>query len=216
MKIKWLGHSSFLLEESTGTKVITDPYNGKTVGYDMAKTYADIVTISHHHDDHDYLATVEGNPRVIDRTGGYELMGVHIMSIKSFHDDVRGAKRGENIIFKYRLDGVEVCHLGDIGEKCSIELSELIGAVDILLVPIGGKYTINAEQAKQYVDLLMPDVVMPMHYCTDKCKLDIDELEEFIDLFDEEQVVYCSENVLTFDRADFEHEDTKVYVMNNV
>lgn len=207
MKISWLGHSAFKLEESTGTTVVTDPYDSDVVGYDMPKIKADIVTISHNHNDHNCVENIIGRPNVLNTCGSFEVGGIHIKSIQSFH----GSGRGENLIFKFRLDGVDVLHLGDIGEECNSDLSENIGAVNILLIPVGGNFTIDAEQAKEYVDFLMPDIVIPMHYKTRDCEIDLDKVDQFTKLFDDNDVVYVSDE-LEFDRGNFEGENTKVIV----
>lgn len=211
MKITWLGHSSFLLEESTGTTIVTDPYH-PYVGYDMPKVDADIVTVSHAHNDHCYVSNVGGNPTVLNRAGAYEIGGVHILAQRSYHDDQKGAQRGNNLIFKYRMDGVDVCHMGDIGEDCNPVLVESIMPINVLLIPIGGNYTIDAEMAKEYVDRIMPDIVIPMHYKTKDCEFDIDKVNEFVNLFDDENVVYLDSATVEFDRADFDGEETKVLV----
>ena len=214
MKIQWLGHSCFKLSESTGTTVITDPFSGSIVGYDMPHEQADAVTISHGHDDHNFIKGVAGNPTVIDTPGNHDFEGIAVNGIQSFHDDEEGAKRGENIIYRFSLDGVIVCHLGDIGERCSPELVEELMPVNILLLPIGGTYTIDAEEAKEYVDKLMPDIVIPMHYKTKQCEMDIDKLESFLKLFDDENIEECDDTVLEFDRADFDFgtDTTKIIV----
>ena len=134
----------------------------------------------------------------------------------SYHDDKNGKKRGENRIFKFRMDGVEVCHLGDIGEECNIRVVETIMPVNILLIPVGGKYTIDAVEAKEYVDKIMPDIVIPMHYRTKDSIMDIDKVSDFIDLFPEEDVVYAESDSVEFDRADFDGESTKVIVLDKV
>ena len=212
MKIEYLGHSCFKLTESTGTSIVCDPYSHE-VGYALPKVSADAVTISHHHFDHNSAKLVGGNPKVFDRECNADLDGVGISAIKSFHDGVRGKKRGENIIFKFRMDGVDICHLGDLGEACSPELIELILPVNVLLIPVGGNYTIDAEMAKEYVDRIMPDVVVPMHYRTKDCKIDIDKVDEFLGYFDEEDVEEV-EGEITFERSDFDHaQDTRVIVM---
>ncbi len=212
MKITWLGHSSFLLEESTATTLVTDPYHSY-VGYDMPCVDADIVTVSHSHQDHSHLESVGGNPTVLNRVGAYELDGVHILAQKSYHDNNKGLDRGKNIIFKYRMDGVDVCHMGDIGEECNAMLVEALMPVNVLLIPVGGNYTIDAEQAKEYVDRIMPDVVIPMHYKTKDCDFDIDKVNKFVNLFDDEQVEYVEGSTVEFDRADFDGEQTKVLIL---
>jgi len=212
MKIQWLGHSCFRLEESTGTSIIIDPYH-PYVGYEMPKVKADVVTMSHGHKDHSYLGSIEGNPQIIDKAGFYEVGGVHMYSQKSYHDDEKGAKRGENLIFKYRLDGVDICHMGDIGEECNPMLVEKLMPIDVLMIPVGGTYTIDAEQAKEYIDKLMPDIVLPMHYKTKDCEFDIDRLDNFLDLFDEKDIIYMETDTLEYDRADFDGQDTKIVIL---
>ena len=138
--------------------------------------------------------------------------GVEINAIKSFHDSSRGKARGENLIFKFRMDGIDICHLGDLGEACSSELIDMLLPVNVLLIPVGGTYTIDAEMAKEYVDRIMPDVVIPMHYREKGCTLDIDKVEEFIDLFDEDYVEELEEDGLELMRSDLNGE-TKVIVL---
>lgn len=212
MKIKWLGHSSFLLTESTGKTVLTDPYDPNMVGYGFEPCHADIVTVSHGHADHNYLTAVTGEKQVVDESGTFECDGIHISGVPSFHDDAEGAARGKNMIYKFRMDGVTVCHMGDIGEPCSPELIERLVPVNVLLIPVGGNYTIDAEQAKEYVDRLMPDIVIPMHYKVKHCELDIDKVEPFLREFDDECV---EEEVdeLDLDRYDFDGQSTRVVVL---
>ena len=212
MKITWLGHSSFKLEESTGTTVVTDPYH-PYVGYEMPEVTADIVTDSHGHKDHNHLEAVKGNPEVLNHAGAYDISGVHILARRTYHDSKNGAARGENLVFKFRMDGVDICHMGDIGEECNAMLVESLAPVNVLMIPVGGTYTIDAEQAKEFVDRIMPDVVIPMHYKTRDCAFDIARLNEFLDLFDDEDVVYTESDTVEFDRADFDGESTKVYVL---
>ena len=216
MKIQYLGHSSFKLTESTGISVVTDPYDD-SVGYHMPETDADAVTVSHHHYDHDAISKVKGNPVVLDKETGYILKdSVEISSIMSFHDDCRGKKRGENIIFKFRMDGLDVCHLGDLGEDCSSDLIEMILPVNVLMIPVGGNYTIDAKMAKEYVDRIMPDIVIPMHYRAKGCKLDIDKDDDFIDEFDGENVVIAETgDEIEISRDDLDGEQTTIIVMEN-
>jgi L-ascorbate metabolism protein UlaG (beta-lactamase superfamily) len=215
MKIEYLGHSSFRLTESTGTTIVTDPYES-AIGLEMPATEADAVTISHKHYDHNNVKAVKGNPVVLDKECSREIGGVHISSIKSYHDNAHGKERGENLIFKFRMDGIDVCHLGDLGEDCSSELIDLLLPVNVLLIPVGGTYTIDAAMAKEYVDRLMPEIVIPMHYKTKKHKLDIDKFESFTELFDEENVEYCTQPYLEILRDDIHEQDTKVIVMEQV
>lgn len=211
MKIEYLGHSCFKLTESTGTSIVCDPFS-PSVGYDFPEVQADAVTVSHGHYDHNNINAVKGTSTVIDKEGSYTLPGVDIDAIKSFHDEHNGSDRGGNLIFKFRMDGIDVCHLGDLGEECSSGLIDQLLPVNVLLIPVGGNYTIDAEMAKEYVDRIMPDVVIPMHYRQKGCKIDIDKVDEFIDLFDEECVIELEENELNLMRSDL-NGDTKVVVL---
>lgn len=215
MKITWLGHSSFLLEESTGTTIVTDPYDGY-IGFEMPQVEADIVTVSHAHKDHNRIDRVGGNPTVINRAGAYEIGGVHILAHRTNHDDKKGALRGGNLVFKYRMDGVDICHMGDIGEQCNAILVESLMPVNVLMIPVGGNYTVDAAEAKEYVDRIMPDIVIPMHYKTKDLDMDIDRINEFLDLFDDEDVIFSQGNTVEFDRADFDGESTKVLVLEKL
>ena len=214
MKIQYLGHSSFKLTESTGTSIVTDPYDD-SVGYRMPRVSADAVTVSHHHYDHDALSKVGGDPVVLDGETGFVLNdSVEISSIKSFHDNVGGAARGENIIFKFRMDGLDVCHLGDLGEDCSADLIEMILPVNVLLIPVGGNYTIDAAMAKEYVDRIMPDIVIPMHYRVKGCRLDIDRVDDFLDEFIGENVTVTEAgDEIEISRDDLDGEQTTIIVM---
>lgn len=211
MKITYLGHSAFRLEESTGTAVVCDPYD-PSVGFKMAEVAADAVTVSHHHFDHDYLKGVKGNPVVLDSEQGYELPGVHINAVKSFHDECQGAKRGENVIFKFRMDGLDVCHLGDLGEKCSSELIEAILPVNVLLIPVGGNYTIDAAMAKEYIDRIMPEIVIPMHYRAKGCTVDIDRADEFLSVMRNAEIEEAGDEI-ELSREDMDGVVTRIIVM---
>ena len=212
MKLRWLGHACFLLEESTGTAIITDPYDERLTGFEMPQAKADVVTCSHNHADHNYVKGVKGSPKVINSPGLYEFNGVNITSIPSYHDSESGKLRGKNLIFKFRMDGIDVCHLGDIGQDITPELADAIMPVNILLIPVGGTYTIDADQAYEYVSTLMPDVVIPMHYKTPDSILDIDRLDSFLRLFEDFAVEFAQEDTLIFERDDFEQNFTKVII----
>lgn len=214
MKIRYLGHSCFVLTESTGTSIVTDPYGD--VGFPLPRVEADVVTMSHSHYDHNNAAAVGGNPAILTKEGNYEIGGVHITAIKSWHDGEEGKNRGENLIFKFRMDGLEICHLGDLGEECSSALLEAILPVHVLLIPVGGTYTIDAEQAKEYVDRIMPSVVIPMHYKTKGLNLDLDKVNEFTGLFDDEEVeeiVESEDTEIEFFRDDISDDTTTIIVL---
>lgn len=164
MEIVYLGHSSFLLKFKE-VKVVCDPF-GKSVGFRQAKIRADIVTVSHDHEDHDDLNQVEGSPMIIKGPGEYEIKEVSITGISSYHDNKEGKERGKNTIYMFDIDELKVCHLGDLGHELTDKQLKQMGNVDILLVPVGGEYTLNPEQAKKVVNQVEPSIVIPMHYRT--------------------------------------------------
>ncbi len=211
MNVRWLGHSSFCLTESTGTAVVTDPFD-PYVGIEMPKVRADVVTTSHSHKDHNAIHLVDGASTVIDQSGAFEVKGIHVFGIDAKHDGEQGSLRGDVVIYKFRIDGVEVCHMGDIGEECSPEIVEAIGTVNVLLIPVGGNYTIDAKQAKEYVDRLMPDIVVPMHYRSKGVEFDIDKVDDFLDLFEEEDVIYLDTADFDVTRSQFDGERTRVVI----
>lgn len=212
MKIEWFGHSCFKLTESTGTSVVTDPYHSY-IGHELPEIEADAVTVSHRHEDHCAVNKIKGNPIVLDKIGAFEIKGIHIYSIMSYHDQKKGSLRGRNLVFKYRIDGVDVCHLGDIGEELSPMLAELITPINVLYIPVGGRYTINAKQAKEYVDFLMPDIVIPMHYANKDTMLDIAPVDDFLDLFASKDIEYIKGNSIELNRTNFDGEKTRVIVL---
>jgi L-ascorbate metabolism protein UlaG (beta-lactamase superfamily) len=179
MNIKWLGHASFLITSDTGTKIVTDPYvTGGPLSYGEIKESADIVTVSHEHSDHSNAAAVQGTPEVVKGTA--EVKGIELKAISSYHDDVGGKRGGSNIIFCFEVDGIRVCHLGDLGHQLSDKQVAEIGKVDILLVPVGGFFTIDAKVATEVCNKLAPKVVIPMHYKNDKCNYPIAPIDEFL------------------------------------
>ena len=170
MKIKWLGHASFLITSDDGTKIITDPYTpGGPLQYGEIKESADIVTVSHGHFDHNNVASVQGNPQVVQEAASVEIKGIKFSGLPSYHDDAGGSARGNNIIFCFEVDGIRLCHLGDLGHQLGEKECADLGSVDIMLVPVGGNYTIDAKVATEVCGKLAPKVIMPMHYRNERC-----------------------------------------------
>jgi L-ascorbate metabolism protein UlaG (beta-lactamase superfamily) len=163
MDITFLGHSSFRLKGKTAT-VVTDPFDSETVGLKFPKVAADIVTVSHQHKDHNQVDLVKGVKRLVSGPGEYEIMGVSIIGIPTFHDEKKGAKRGKNTIYVYEMDGLRLVHLGDLGHKLREKILGKIGDIDILMVPVGGEYTIGPTEAVEVVRAIEPKIVIPMHY----------------------------------------------------
>ena len=179
MKIKWLGHSCFLITGENGVRILTDPFD-ETVGYQLPAVEADIGTSSHDHFDHNHIGVVKGDFVHLNKPGPYRERDIEIRGIGSYHDYQGGQKRGDNIIFTFRLEGISVCHLGDLGHLLEDEQIRAIGPVDILLVPVGGTYTIDYRQAVDLIGQLEPKLVIPMHYKTPAMGFDIDGVDKFL------------------------------------
>ena len=179
MKIKWLGHASFLITSDSGVKIVTDPYApDDRLRYGEINESADIVTVSHDHSDHGNVAAVKGNPKVVKANA--EVKGIKLRGIAAFHDTAGGKDRGKNTIFCFEVDGVKVCHLGDLGHGLTAEQVAAVGSVDVLLLPVGGFYTIDAAVASRVAEQLKPKVVIPMHFKTNKCDFPITGVSEFL------------------------------------
>jgi L-ascorbate metabolism protein UlaG (beta-lactamase superfamily) len=183
MKIKWLAHAAFLITADSGTRIVTDPYetNERHRYGDITET-AEIVTVSHGHGDHNNVAAVNGNPQVLDSTEvkGIKDRSIKIKAVLTAHDDAGGSKRGPNIIFCFEVDGVNICHCGDLGHLLTDEQVKAIGKVDVLMVPVGGAFTVDAAAATRVCEQLKPRIILPMHYRTDKISIPIGGVESFL------------------------------------
>ena len=179
MNIRWLGHACFSLVTERGTRILMDPYDA-SVGYPVIPQEAEIVTISHQHHDHNNRDMLTNNPIVLESTGSHTVEGIAIEALHSFHDAERGAKRGDNLIFTFLADGLRVCHLGDLGHMPDDALLRRIGAVDVLMLPVGGVFTVDAAQACALVQRMRPRVVLPMHYKTDALAFSLASVADFL------------------------------------
>jgi len=169
VKVKWLGHACFLITSDAGIKIITDPFtSGGGISYPEIKEAADVVLTSHEHGDHSNTAAIKGKPQIIKGTGVTETKGIKFKGIGTYHDDAKGTKRGKNTVFVFEVDGIRICHLGDLGHDLSdAEVGE-IGKVDVLFIPVGGFYTCDVPVAKTICNKLSPKVAIPMHFKTPK------------------------------------------------
>jgi L-ascorbate metabolism protein UlaG (beta-lactamase superfamily) len=180
MKIKHLAHAAFLITTDSGIRIITDPY--ETSGglrHSEINESADIVTISHEHGDHNNAKAVGGNPQVVKESA--EIKGIKIKAVATAHDDKDGSERGKNTVFCFEIDGMKVCHLGDLGHMLTDAQANAIGKVDVLMVPVGGLFTIDAATADKVGDKLKAKVIIPMHYNTDKMSFPIKGVEAFLE-----------------------------------
>lgn len=172
MEITYLGHSAFRIKTKTGT-VITDPFDPKITGIKFAGVDGDIVTLSHDHPDHNASDKVTGVRKVIEGPGEYEVMGVSMIGYKTYHDAENGAVRGKNTIYVFEVEGLRLAHLGDLGHMLSDDLISEIGDIDVLMLPVGGEYTIGPKEASQIVSKIEPYFVLPMHYATQGLSADL-------------------------------------------
>lgn len=174
MEIIWHGQSCFTIKGANAT-VVTDPYS-EELGLKRPKLKADLVTVSHGHFDHNHTEGIEGDPRVFDWPGEYECKGVLLTAVPSFHyaesEGEEGKKRGNNLMFHFEIDGIRIVHLGDLGHRLTDEMIQELGDVDIVLVPIGGVYTVDHKKAHEIVEQIDPRVVIPMHYKIEGLKVE--------------------------------------------
>jgi len=186
MKLQWLGHSCFLITATDGTRIITDPYDvGSYAGALSYKSLegvkADIVTISHMtHPDHNHFEAIGGRRRIVKNVGETVFGSINIFGVTSFHDEAKGSERGLNVIFIITVDGIRICHLGDLGHTLTEGNVRGMGRVDVLLIPVGGSFTIDSGQADVVADTVKPSIVIPMHYKTDRCGFSIDGIGPFL------------------------------------
>lgn len=184
MQIQWLGHSSFLITSKDNVKILIDPFDD-TIGYDVYKGDADIVSISHHHFDHNCLKYLKGDYIVIDKIGDFHIKNINIKGFKSYHDKFLGAKRGKNVIFKFKIDDLTICHLGDLGHMLTDEEISSLGNINILMIPIGGNYTIDNIEAYSLCKKIKSNIVIPMHYKTPNLNFELLGLENLLIKFKE-------------------------------
>lgn len=196
MRIQYMGHSCFRIISETGTAVMTDPYD-ESAGL-LSAVSADVVTVSHRHHDHDFVEGVSGNPAVLEKEVYLACDDIAIQSIHSFHDDKKGALRGENFVFCFLVDGLKVVHMGDVGEL-NEDLAKQIALCDVLMIPVGGVFTVDAAGAKWYVDKVRPKIVLPMHYKTAEHRFEIDSLDKFTNLFNADDVRYQHSETLVLE-----------------
>jgi len=183
MKIIWYGHSAFQIFVQGGVRIIIDPYEagafGGSVGYGKIKDEADIVLTSHNHEDHNCTKDIQGKFIHINKTGQYNEKGVEINAISTFHDKVQGKERGPNLVFVISAEDLRLAHLGDLGHVPDSGTLKTIGKIDILFLPVGGFFTIDAKEATEIMKMLKPAITIPMHYKTENIDFPIDNITSF-------------------------------------
>jgi len=184
MQIIWKGQSCFQITSSEGknnhVNIVIDPFD-ETIGLRLPKLEADIVLTTHDHGDHNNVKAVSGSPFLIEGPGEYEIKEVYIEGLSSFHDDSSGKEKGLNTIYTIEAEDIRICHLGDLGQKeLTPEQLEKIGEIDILMIPVGGVYTIGVKEAVRIMSQIEPNIIIPMHYQIPKLKLKLDGVDKFL------------------------------------
>lgn len=181
--LEWLGHATVLVTASDGTRVLFDPY--EPMGFDGRIAHApirrtvDVVAITHQHRDHCHVTPEMGSPHLVE--GPRELGALRFRAVSAFHDREQGARMGLVQLFALEVDGRRIVHLGDIGVPPDAGQVRLLGRPDVLLLPVGGTYTIDAAAAAETVRRLAPRIAVPIHFRNEKCTLPMTGLEPFLE-----------------------------------
>ena len=200
LQIRWHGHSCF--EITNELTLVTDPHDGKSIGIPTPSVEGDIILVSHDHYDHNSgIKTVEKEgSKVVTDGRKRNISNIEIFGVESFHDENHGAKRGSNIMFKFSMDGIRFCHLGDLGHELDDGTVERIGEVDILFIPVGGTFTVDDRQAWKVINKIKPKIIIPMHYKIGGLSLPIAGLDSFLEPA-KHKVIYVGNEI------DIERED---------
>jgi L-ascorbate metabolism protein UlaG (beta-lactamase superfamily) len=213
MYITWLGHSCFKLQDKTGSDaltLITDPFDN-SIGLRVPRAEADILTISHAHKDHNNLEAIKGDPYVIDTAGEYEVKGISVQGVETFHDNKQGADRGKNIAYRIEIDDVVIVHLGDLGHVLEQKQLDPLSGTDILLIPVGGHNSLDAKKAVEVVSQIEPRIVIPMHYQVPGLKFELDAVEKFIK---ELGIKPRTEDKLKISKRDLPQDEMELIILN--
>jgi len=216
MNIQYYGHSCFKITTKPAGRgqddvnAFIDPF-GKTIGLRPPQGQADVVLVTHNHPDHNNVEALKGSPAIIDIPGEYSVKGINIVGLGTYHDDKNGQERGRNTIYLLDTEDIKICHLGDLGTDLTEKQMEELDGVDILMIPIGGTFTINAKKAIEIVKKLEPKIVIPMHYKMAGTKSDIADEKEFCN-----EIGNCSAtrvSKLNIKKKDLEEKHMEVLVM---
>ncbi len=219
MQIIWHGHAFFQIITNRGKEeklnIAIDPFS-KEVGLRIPSLQANILLVSHDHYDHNNAKAIKGNPFLIQGPGEYEIKGVFIQGVAAFHDKVQGKERGGTTIYAIEVEGIKLCHLGDFGQKeLTSDQVEKIGDCDILMIPVGGVYTISGQEASKVISQIEPRIVIPMHYQLPKLKLKskLESLDKFLKVMGQKGVV--PQPKLTLKKKDLPEDGMKIVVLNH-
>lgn len=201
MEIQFKGHSCFTIKNDNGIQIITDPYAK------AKELRGEIITISHQSPNHNNLQAVGGNPKILDWPGEYEIEGIAITGITA--NDEKNLQ--ENIIFKFNIDRIKICHLGDFNRKLTDELLDKIGNIDILIIPVGGGNSLNAEQAKEIIEEIDPRIIIPMHYLSEEQDTALGTLQDFLRKMGKNEVE--AQNIFKITRTQLPEDTSEIVVL---
>lgn len=212
MEITWYGQAAFKLKGKTAT-VVVDPYD-PSIGLKWSKAEADILAVTHGHPDHNNTAGVSGASYIAKGPGEYEIKGIAFTGVSSWHDNKEGAERGANTIYIFNIDGVRICHLGDLGQHQLTESQlEEIGDVDVLLIPVGGVYTVSAPEAAKIVAELEPKIIVPMHYLLPGLTVPLEPVDHFLKEMGKENITPLPKLTVSSEKLP---EEAQIVVLENV
>lgn len=214
MYIIWLGHACFKIQDKIGPDgitIVTDPFD-KRIGLKPPQFEANIITVSHDHYDHNNVGAIRGNPYIINAAGEYDIKGVLVEGVESYHDEKEGTERGNNVIYRIEIDNISITHLGDLGTVLDDKQQGRLVGTDILLIPVGGKYTIGAKKAVEVVSQIEPRLVIPMHYRVPGLKIDIEGVDKFIK---ELGLKPTYEDKLKISKKDLPQEDMELVILKS-
>lgn len=211
MEITYIGHSCFKIKDDI--TLVIDPYDEK-IGYKMPKLKADVVACTHTHSDHHNIGAVSDYRLLIDGPGEYEISNTFIYGFPTFHDDKEGKERGENTIYSIEMEEINLLHLGDVGHELDQSTVEKLPYIDVLMIPVGGKYTINSKTASKIISNLEPGLVIPMHYDTKELKgiEGLDPLEKFLEEMGVQDTVKEKDKLKITSKSDIP-EETEIVIL---
>ncbi len=227
MHIIWHGQSCFQIlvnqNKNNSISIVIDPFD-KTIGLKVPSLKADLLFITHNHYDHNNIAAVKGlsskilektgrtSPFLINGAGEYDIKGVYVQGITAFHDNVEGKERGKITFYIIEAEGITLCHLGDLGQKnLTTEQIEKIGMIDILMIPVGGIYTIDGEQANNIIKQIEPKIVIPMHYFLPGLKIKLNSLDKFLKIVGQKTIE--TQKKLLIKKKDLSQEKTEIIIL---
>jgi len=215
MQIIWKGQSCFQIITSQGknnqVSIVIDPFD-ESIGLRLPKLEADILLVSHSRYDHNNVKAVSGNPILVEGPGEYEIKEVFIQGIPAFHDSSFGKEKGSNTIYTIETEDMKLCHLGDLGQKeLTSEQVEKIGEIDILMIPIGGVYTISAKETVRIMSQIEPNIIIPMHYQIPKLKLKLEGLDKFLKTMGIKSIIPLPK--LSIKKKDISSEEAKIIIL---